>query len=288
MTITQNGNSFTWTGTVTVTNGTDLSTGVAVLVLTPQGGVGNLPVLADGPPGLPPVLRNVTVNQIPYGQTIPAPSWTQVSPGGPGVASVYDLTMSVQAGQQGPTGTMTIGSATDLTGTATVGYTPIVSSLNGTTPTFKYAGQLCGDSVNATTFTAASGNAPNQVLATVNIAAQPFDWRPNVSGQAIPSGTANTHVDLICRLNNQTSGDQVGYGSGITGAGSGTIPAYPVSLNRGFGGAIGTGSYGRVSKGNSATLYFMTNQTAATVDAYTCPTAGAYFTVKVDPIPGTN
>lgn len=289
MSISIDGNTLTWDGTVTITNATDLSTGVATLMLTPAGGVGSLPALVAGTPGLPPVFDDVTVSTLTAGSNATA-SLTLVSAGGAGVASHYTLALGLPAGSDGVSGTFAISDATDLEGGPPSGTTDsyIIKWVNADS-SWKIVGELCGDNANATVFTSASGNTSPQTLATVTIPAQPFDWRPNVSGFAVPTGTDNTHVDLVCRLNNATTGDQVGYGKGITGAGGPAgVPAIPVTLSKAFGAAIGSGSYGRVSKGSSATLYFLAIQTAATTDSFSVPNSSCSFTVKVDPIPGTS
>lgn len=287
MSITEDGNSFSWDGTVTVTNATDLNTGVATLILTPAGGIGTLPVLADGAPGPPPIFDSITPNYVAYGTTPSTPTLTLVSAGGSGVASHYTYVFDVVAGAPGDTGTMTIADATDLEGTlgsATDGYT--VKWVNADSK-FKVVAQLCGDTFNTRTFAAYTGNAGAVTFATLTVAAQPFNWRPTVSGMGIPSGTANTHVDLICRINDATTGDQVGYGRGITGAGSTGIPAYPITLSEGYASTI-SGGYGMISAGSAATFYFLATQTASTSDAWAIPTTSAYFQVKVNPVPGTN
>jgi len=284
MTIVQNGDTLQWDGTVTLTNATDISTGVATLMLTPTGGVGTLPALAQGFPGLPPVITMGTVSTVNFGNDATA-TLTKTSNGGPGVASAYTLDLSLPEGQQGPAGTMEISTASDITGGVVDQYILKYESSDGL---WHIVGELCGDTYNAVTFTAASGNTTPQTLATLTIPGQPFDWRPDPRGFGVPSGTANTHVDLRCVLNNANSGDQVGYGPGVTGAGSAGIPAFPVTLIQSFGSAIGAASYGRVPKGQSATFYFQAIQTAGTSDGFSVPASPASFTVKVDPIPGTS
>ena len=285
MSITVDGNSFSWDGTVTLTNSTDLTTGVAHLLLTPSGGVGSLPVLAQGDPGLPPVIDSVTVTQIEAGVTPNPPVLTLVSPGGAGVASHYTLAIEVNRGAAGPSSSFTLAGATDLITGAPADQQVIKWS--ATDGAFRYAAQLCGDTYSTRTFTSYSGNATAATLATITVPAQQFNWRPRVSGQAIATGTSNTHVDLVCRVANATSGDQVGYGFGITGSGSTGVPSYPITLIQAFGSST-TGSYGVVSSGNSATFYFLAVQTAATTDAWSVSDATCNFSVKVEPIPGTN
>lgn len=388
MSITQNGNSFTWDGTVTLTNATDLNTGVATLILTPTGGVGQLPVLAQGAPGLPPVFDGVTVATLAAGSPATA-NFTTNTNGGAGIASHYTLALGIPAGASGyslnatqtvtllgsPTGgtfTLTYNGQTTaaiaynaipsvvqsaITALSTVGTGGAVvtgngpyivafastlgaistmrstSSLTGgTTPSvsvqgnytlsgaadldvatvtlqdqymikydntsgkFRYAAQPVGPTQQLTSLASYTGNSSLQSLGSITIPAQKFNWVPNPKGLCIPTGTANTHVDMIAVIagtwpsgpgSTLSTGWQVGYGYGITGAGSGSIPAYPVALQQAFGGTLASG-YGVVPAGYTSTLYFASKQTATTTDAYTAPATGAYFSVHIEPVPGTN
>lgn len=285
MSITQNGNSFTWDGTVTVTNATDLTTGVATLMLTPAGGIGTLPVLAQGVPGSPALFDSVSVTTLTAGSQATA-SITQVSSGGSGTSSHYTLQLGIPVGAVGTQGPYTIAGATDFSGTPTNGNTLV---FNGTTGKWTVASQSSGNNTySAQSFTAASGNSGTVTLATLNIPAQSFNWLPTVSGNAVPTGTINTTVNLRCLLNNPTTGQQVGYGWGYTGAGSNIfLPALPVTLLTVYGGDI-TGGYGVVSAGQAATLYFQAVQTSTTTDSWSIPTNTMNFTVQVNAIPNTN
>lgn len=266
-----------WTGQVNFTDSSDVATtGVATLTLTPDVGVSNLPALVSGDPGLPPTLRDVTVNQVPYGSAAPASTWSLVTAGSPGVASVYDLTLYVNSGQQGPAGTVAISSATDLSGTPTDKYTLVY---NSALAKWKVSPMLAGDIYEPSTISSYSGNAASAILATLTVPAQPFDWRPEVSGYAIAGGTVNTRVELNCRLNNSTSGDQVGYAPGVTGA----APP-PMTLVRTTGPG-GSNVFGKVSAGSAATIYFIAKQTAATTDAWNVNSSNCRFSVKVNAIP---
>lgn len=289
MSLSIDGNSLVFDGTVTITNATDITTGVATLMLTPSGGVGVLPALATGGPGLPALFDSIEVIQVPFGSTPPDPQIIQTDPGGAGSSSHYRLVFGVNTGEQGPAGTMHISTAADLEngppGSSTDHY--MLKWVNADAA-WKIVAQLCGGTASATSFVSAAGNATNATLASLTIAAQPFDWYPRVTGFAVPTGTGNTHVDLVARLNNATTGDQVGFGPGMTGAGT-TVPALPVHLVQAFGGAIGpTLAYGKVSKGSAATIYMVANQTASTSDSYSVPGTSCSFTVKVDPVPNTN
>lgn len=276
MAITQNGNSFTWTGTITVTNATDITTGVATIVLSPNGGVGTLPFLAQGVSGLPPVLRNVTVNQYAYGVTPPAPTFTPVSIGGAGQQSVYDLTFGVNAGPPGSPGVTTISGASDLTGTPTDKYILVYNSTSGT---WVVSQQKVGGFYNPSSFTTYTGNGSNVVLAQMAIPAQNWAWRPRVHGWATVTGTPNTKVNLICTLGSST-GDQVALSPGVTG----TTGQF-TWLMPGFGSPLGATTYGSVAAGQVGNIYLVAQQTASTTDNYSISASSLSWTVEVAPIP---
>jgi hypothetical protein len=288
LTITQNGNSFTWTGTVTVTNATDITSGVATLMLTPNGGVGILPFLAAGPSGPPPVFDSVNVTTLAAGASATG-SLTLVSSGGAGISNHYQLNLGIPQGIAGSTPPNTISGATDLEGGPPGSSTDQfqITWQNGDSK-WKIKSQLCPGVYQATSFTAASGNTSPQTLATLSVPAQKFNWIPRVGGVCVPIGTINTHLDVRCLINNATSGQQVGYGYGITGAGGSGIPVQPVTIDWAFGGSI-AGGYGVIAAGAAATFYFQVVQTAFTIDSFSVPTTPQmYFTVEVLPIIGTN
>jgi hypothetical protein len=140
---------------------------------------------------------------------------------------------------------------------------------------------LAGDIYAPTTYTSYSGNSNQATLATLQIPAQPFDWRPDVDGYAAvnASSGASTKIELYALLNNTVSGDTVGIGPGVVGNGS------LVSLQRAFGGTISsTGAYGRVYAGQAATLYLVAKNNGG-VDNWGITNTNVNFTVKVNPIP---
>lgn len=285
MSITQDGNSLVWDGTVTITNATDITSGVCTLMLTPAGGVGNLPVMAAGPSGPPPIFDNVNVTTLVAGSQASG-SLSLNAAGGPGVASHYNLNLSIPRGEAGA-GMVGINDANDLDGTPGATTDQFAMIWQNSTSKWQMKAQLCGDTFQAISFTAAAGSTSPQTLASITVPAQKFNWRPSVSGMAVATGTANTHVDLRCLLNNSSSGQLVGKGKGVTGSGHGSVPAYPITLIPAFDGALSQG-YGVVQAGAAATFYFQAVQTAFTSDSWSVPVTDMYFQVKVDPIPGTS
>ncbi len=134
MALTIDGNDITFSGQVKVVNGFNPDTGVAYLILTPDGGVGSLPFLAQGLPGQPPVFDSITVEEVARGNPLPTPNpvVTVVSPGGSGVASHLSLKFYIHEGAQGPAGVMNISGATDMATDVTLG-----SGTNGYVLTYR-------------------------------------------------------------------------------------------------------------------------------------------------------
>jgi hypothetical protein len=271
------GTTMIFEGTVTLTNATDLTTGVATLMLTPAGGVGVLPALIDGPPGLPPVFDAITVTQVPYGTAVAAPVLTQVSPGGFGVASHYTLAIQLNSGQQGPTGTSTISGSTDIEGTPVDKYILVYDAANSA---WQVTAQKVGGLYMPGTINSSAGSNTSRVLASMTIPAQPFAWRPLVFGQCIVSGTSNTRVDLLARIANADTGDQVGRAFGVAGA---TPP--PAIIIPAYGGSLGGTTYGEVAANTAATIYYTaTQQNSSTADSWSTSAATTSFMVQVQPL----
>lgn len=264
-----------WTGQVNFTDSSDVATtGVATLTLTPDVGVSNLPALVTGPAGPPPTLRNVTVNQVDAGVALPASSFTST-----GTAGQYDLVLYVNKGATGATGTTTISAAADVQGSPTSGYTLAYSNALAK---WVVSPALAGDIYSATTYSTVSASVAAQAtLATITVPAQPFDWRPDVEGYATATGGASSKVELGCYLNDAYTGNQVGYGPGVTGNAS------ICTLQRAFGAAIGTGSYGKILAGTQATLYLVAKQvnTLSSGETWSVQGSSVNFSAKVNPVP---
>lgn len=254
-----------WTGQVNFTDSSDVGvTGVATLTLTPSVGVTNLPALVQGDPGPSPTFRNITVNQVAAGTTPPASTWTLVTPASVGVGPVYDLTLYVNSGADGISGTFTLSSATDLSGALTDKYMLVYDA-----PSSKWTvvAQRVPFLIVPSAFASYAGNGTQATLAGLTVPAQQFNWRPVVlNGYACPTGTANTNIDLVVMLTDPTTGSQIGYGPGTPGA---TPPV--VYLGSPYGGAI-TGTFALVPAGQAASIYFVARQTNnLTSDAWAVP-----------------
>lgn len=279
--ISQDGSSITITNcTVTFNSSFDPSTGVAVITVTPTGTsasqlVSTMPALLDGQPGPSPQLRNVNLTQIAYGTSLPSPagSFSTVSPGGSGVPAVYDLNLSLNSGAPGTAGAnATLGAASDLSGTPTVGYALTCDQTSPSTA-FDYAAMPFGFVSVPTTINSTSGNSTTRTLCTVGVAAQPYPWYPWVSGSCVIGGTANTRVDLWASLASP-SGQKVAYGDGYTGD---TGAAGPSRLTVNLPTTL---SLAKVAANATATIYFVAAQQNTGVgDNWTTSSATTRFTV---------
>ena len=266
--------------TITVENAFDQSNGAAVIIITPAGGLGTLPALLQGQPGLPPVLRNITTHPVPAGTALPSPSsvWTPIAPGGPGVASVYDLDIWVNSGEAGTAGSYSIAGSTDLSGTATNNWTLVWNAISNQ---FEYQPLYVGATYWPSTINNTSGftaqNTP-RTLTSISVPALPFAWTPVMFGQTVVTGTVNTVIELTANLGS-ASGQQVGVGFGVTGQASQTVV-----LQSGIPAGSASG-YGQVAANSSATIVLSATQTANTTDSWATSSATTSFQLTPSPVP---
>lgn len=287
MPISIDGNSLVLTGcNITIPNAFAPVTGVATIIITPAGGIANIPALLAGVAGQPALIDSITTPEYAAGAALPAPTAVQVSPGSAGVASHYALTIPIHAGSQGPAGVFAMLAATDLLASPPPTDKYMLSySLSDLKMKFvppKNGGVYTAVSIPATANTAASP----RVLMGLSIPSQLFDWWPVVNAQVVVTGSADTRVDLVARVGptigtpsgNATTGDQVGYGWGVVGA------APPPVLINGCGyGNVLSGNYARVPAGSAATVYLVAQQVANSSNNWA--TGAAAFDVEVNPVP---
>jgi hypothetical protein len=279
--ITVDGNSIIVdNATITINNAFDQTTGAATLTITPTGGLGTLPALLEGQPGLPPVFRNVNFTQVPYGTALPSPNatWTLISPGGPGLAAVYDLNLWLNSGAPGAAGAFALQNATDLTGTATSNWTLIWNAL---TDQFLYAPLYIGKTYWPSTINSTSGYTSQgtpRTLCQISVPALPFAWYPVVTGQSVITGTVNTQIELSANIGT-TSGNQVGVGYGVVGQSSQTV-VLQSSIPAGS-----TGTYGQVPINTSATIILSAIQVATTTDNWATSPSTTSFQLTPNPVP---
>jgi hypothetical protein len=286
MGITVDGTDIVFDGQVKVVNGFNPDTGVAYLILTPDGGVGTLPFFDDGDPGLPPVFDSITMEEVDPEDDLPTPNptVTVVSTGGPGIASHYTMKFYVHKGEPGSLGAFQLRDASDVDSGVTLdstadGYTFVYDSA---TDLFIPEAQRVGDAyVPSAIASTAFNNTSPRTLATVAIPAQPFPWRPRVFGSTVVTGSSDTRVDLVARLNNASSGDQVGYSKGLAGA----TPPPNILIPAAPAGSAMPGSYGRVAAGAAATVYLRAEQKAASSNSWSTPAdPDTTFWVEISPL----
>ena len=284
MSLTIDGNNITFNGVVTVVNGFSPDSGTAYLVLTPSGGFGTLPFFATGDPGLPPVFDSITIQEVDPGDPLPSPNpeVTVINPGGPGEASHLTLKFYLHKGEAGDAGTFTISSATDLSGTPGSGNDKNQLLYRYSDGKWVLSAQKVGDQYVPATIAATSYAVTTpRTLTSVTIPAQPFDWRPRVFAQTVVTGSSDTRVDLVARVGNASTGDQVGFAKGLAGAApppNVLIPAAPA-------GSSVPGTYGRVSAGSSATVYLVAEQKAPSSNSWSTPASpDTTFWVEVAPL----
>lgn len=273
MSLSLDGTTLIFTGTVTITNATDFSTGVTTLMLTPDGGVGNIPALLEGAPGQSALFDSVTVSTLNAGASATA-SIAQISPGASGVSSHYSLALGIPQGEPGVAGATSILAATDLENSPTDTY---IIAYDAANTAVQFVPQLVGPLVVPATIASTSGASSSRVLCSLTVVPQPYNWRPLVYGHCVVTGTANTNVHLIARINDSAAGDVVGFCSGLPGTDRPILtPAFDSTLGA---------SYGEVLAGNSANIYFLAEQVnTGTTDSWTTNSGTTTFTLEVKPV----
>lgn len=286
---TINGNNITITNaTIEIINGANDESGVSYIIITPEGGTGQIPFMAQGLPGQP-TLVDITLIQLPDGTPLPIPNPTKViqDPGGAGLPAKYLYTFYLNAGPTGLTGSPSISGASDLAASPALGaptdkFTLVYRNSDGK---FFLQAQKVGDrwiqsAIAATTFNSTSP----RLLSTIAITGQPWDWYPEPFASTVVSGSVDTRVDLVVRLNNQSSGDEVGFGKGFTGVNAIGIPT--VLIPSSPSGSAVPGAYGKVAAGAGANLYLRAEQKAGSSNSWSTPASpDTTFWVKVNPVP---
>lgn len=270
---------YIWTGSVRVAKQFDPTTKSAIVLLGPEGGIAEIPALAQGDPGLPAELdETISYTVLAHDDpTAESASFTLLTPGSTSASPVYRMNLSVRQGAPGASGAPSILGSSDLEGTATDGY--LVAKKTGESKAVWVAPKVGAQYWPATISNTSGADGQNRTLCSVSIPAQPFDWRPRVFGQCVIAGTANTRVDLIARVGDAVSGDIVGRAFGQTGA----TPPTAVVVSGPPTGAAST--VGKVSAGAAAVVYFRAEQQASTTDTYTTAGVTTSFMVEVAPIP---
>jgi len=277
---TDDNNYYIWNGEVRIPKTFDPASKAAVIMLGPPGGVAQIPALVKGDPGKHAEIDStIVLNALAYNDpTADSATWTTITPGDDTTSPVYRLTLNLHKGAPGTSGTSTILTASDVTGTAVDGYvlakTTVGSVGKATWIAPKVGGQFWPATINNTS----DGSA--RTLCSVNINPAPaFDYRLRVHAQSVitSSGSAS-RVDLIARLGNETSGDVVGRGFGVAGASDRVVMVSGVP-------AGSAQTVGKIAANNTAVVYLRAEQQASTTQTFTTSASTTSFMVEVVPIP---
>jgi hypothetical protein len=177
-------------------------------------------------------------------------------------------------GEPGADGTTSI-SLSSITGTAT--YKKLIQ-VNSAATGFEYTAQKVGDSYYPASIASTPSGNPAYTLCSIGVAAQAFDWRPQVAGYTIITGTGtNVTVDLIARLNDAAAGNIVGRCPGVTST-------ERLILSEAGAPPGSADSYDKVAAGAAVTIYLRAERQTGT-DTFTTSNTTTRFKVKVNPVP---
>lgn len=253
----------------------DPTSNMFIAVGVPDGGVGFFDAIAQGDDGVTPVLESViNFATLPHDDPTPAfASFTLTAP------NTYRLNLGLHEGDPGADNVVVL----DLNAYGTPVYKKVLV-VNATADDLEYQTQLVGDWYNAATIANTPSGNTGYTLASIPVPAQDFDWRPHVEGQSIVTGTGtNVVVDLIARLDNATSGNEVGraFGSPELSATTHVHPTQVLSSGPPTGSADG---YDRIAAGAAATIHLRAERQSGD-ETFTTTDATTRFRVKVDPVP---
>lgn len=249
------------------------------IAVSPMGGIANLPAAIKGDNGLPPVFRDIEFTELAYDDPTEASAeWTLVAPATDNTGPVYDLALSLHAGDPGDDGTLTILTAADYDNTGqSAGY---VLAMNGSNDGVVSVAWKVGNMYWPTAFTSVSNGTGGNTLGQLTIPAQKFDWRPRCHGCAlIHYDGSDTQVDLLARVGNATTGDIAARCYGPPGSvvdASLTLAAAPP--------AASSSDYAKVAAGGSTTIYFRAEQQGSGTATFDAPNTKMVFSVEVAPI----
>lgn len=277
---TENEQYYVWTGDIRIPKTYDPASKSAVILLGPDGGIAEIPALVKGDPGQPATIDSaISFTALAWDDpTTDSASFSLLTPGTESTPPVYRLSLALHRGSPGESGTSSILEAEDVTGTAVDGYLLAKTTVSGVDKA-TWIAQKVGDQYWPASFSNTSGvDGQNRTLASVQIPAQPFDYRIRVHAQCVIAGTANTRVDLVARLNDALAGDVVGRGFGLPGA----VTDRVVMVSGVAAGSAST--VGKITAGSSSSVFLRAEQQASTADAYTTAAVSTTFMVEVVPI----
>lgn len=261
--------------TITIDNAFDPTTGVCTITITPLGGLGTLPAFLEGQSGPSPLFRNINFTQLTAGTSGAGASFTEITPGGPGVPAVYDMNLSLNEGAAGSVGSFLITAAEDVVGTVSNWFTILYDEADST---FNLGLPPLGVVTWPTVANSTSGTgAGPRTLAQCTIGSKPWPQAVNVSGNVVVSGTVNTQVNLSANIGS-TTGAQVGAYYGVAGQAN-------QSLTIASGVPAGSAStYGQIAANTSATIVFSATQVGANTDAWSTSDTTTLFSVTTTPV----
>lgn len=249
------------------------------IAVAPPGGIANFPAAAKGDNGLTPSFRNIDVTELAHDDPTPmSASFAIVSPGSATVAPVYDLELTLRAGEPGAAATMNLLDADDLDADPiAAGYIFAVKSVDGVY-SVELVAQKAGNTYWPTAVSVLDNATGSNPLASVTIPAQPWPYRPVCHGQVelAPNG-ADVQVDLVARLN-ATNGAVIARGLGLAGGARQILAlaaAPPVNSVAGLG---------EVAAGVSQVIYFRAEQVGSGLSTYDTIDGRALFSVDVKPV----
>ncbi|WP_142358456.1 hypothetical protein [Mycobacterium celatum] len=254
-------------------------TQTAVCVFGPNGAVVNVPPVFDGPPGEPALFDSASAATLSPGSPATV-EITPLSPGGPGQSSHYALAFGIPQGQPGAPAPNTLinPQPVDLEGTPLAGY---MIGYDATNTKAQWQPIPFAAVYNVTGIPTTGPSAGEiRTLETLTIQGRPTAYVPIVFASCEVSGTANTQVDLVARLNatgnNTQTGTEIGRGFGTLGA----TPPPPVIGPEGTG--LFASGYGKVPANTEATIFLNAEDQASTNDEYS--TGRCRFTVWAIPV----
>ncbi|AHG24340.1 minor tail protein [Mycobacterium phage MichelleMyBell] len=256
----------------------DPSTGMAVIMLRHDGGIGSgLTAIEKGDPGVPPSFDpDVPVTELAYDDPTPASgTWTQISPPTGNDPGLWQLSLTLHGAAPGGSSGGATPTPADFGG-GTAGQVLAVNNaadefeiVDQKIPEVFYPGEI--DNVG-------SGNV-NATLCSINIAARPWARRVRAQGYTVVTGeAADVRVDLVARLNNAGSGNIVGHCIGIASTERLMFaPGKPINP-----GTV-SDTYDTIAAGESATLYVRLERKAGS-STYTASASASMFSAEVWPL----
>jgi hypothetical protein len=255
----------------------DPTSGACIIMLRPSGGMGvGIPAIERGDDGLPANI-DTTINWTPLAPGDPTADyayWTQITPPTTSSAGVYRLNLGLHTGQDGADGTTTLTLA-GVGGSSAPKKTVVV---NNAGTGFIFQSQKVGELLIPATINNTASGLGNNTIGVVSWVSNrfDFDFRVQPIGHTVVTGTGtDVRVDLVARLNTETSGNVVGRCHGIASTErlhfSGVPPA----------GSADT--YNKVTANQAGTVYLRVEQQSG-ANSFTTSASTTLLGVKIIPI----